>query len=137
MDGRSGSWRPSDSQPSSLLREKTPGPRQHYLLSRSSIMTPLPIIQQRRTALHQVQTTMSLNPAIHDQAADPPAFVGSRFQPQPRYNTSAKETLKLILDQDRRGSAEANKKNASRPGETVPGVPPQGKPRLMLMGQRR
>ena len=80
---------------------------------------------------------MSLNPAIHDHPAEPPAFVKSRFQPQPRYNTSARETLELILEQDRRGSAEAAKKNAPRPGEAVPGVPPQGKPRLMLMGQRR
>lgn len=81
---------------------------------------------------------MSLNPPIRDRAPTRLASVKDHSQPGlSRDMSSAKLNLELILDQDRRGSVDPTKKNAGKPGDAIIAPPPQGKPRLMLMGQRR
>lgn len=46
----------------------------------------------------------------------------------------AKLKLQLLHQQTNQGAA---KKDAAKPGDVVTGLPAKGKPRLMLMGQRR
>ncbi|KAK0385749.1 hypothetical protein NLU13_6926 [Sarocladium strictum] len=76
---------------------------------------------------------MPLKTPIHDH----PAAGLAEPNHLPRYASSAKLNLELILDQDRRGSVDPTKKNAGKSGDGITAPPPQGKPRLMLMGQRR
>lgn len=51
-----------------------------------------------------------------------------------RHESPALLNLQRVYEQSRRGVL---KKDAAKPAEPVPGPPVKGKPRLLLMGQRR
>jgi hypothetical protein len=84
--------------------------------------------------LDPLAAIMSLNPPCYGSPPEPDPALSLQSFSHTHSARSAKLTLQLLRDQSLRGASPKDAKAQAEPG---PGMPIKGKPRLLLMGQRR